>query len=92
MGKCKLTKEELEIVDRLDTKKIEMWGTKEKYWKIYKAVIKATKKNLTKHNNDLKKVCSCYDGHHSECSICKKYTNVGDGCHCIHVDKPIIKS
>ena len=48
--KYKTTKEEREIIKELNTNNIERWAKKEEYWRIYKAVIKATKKYLSQSN------------------------------------------
>lgn len=44
--KFQTTKEERKIIDKLDLYEIENWINLKEYWRVFRAVINATKENL----------------------------------------------
>lgn len=54
----KTTAEERKIIGKLPFLKIEMWAKNQEYWKIYREVIKETKKYY-KNNKKIKEERKC---------------------------------
>ena len=57
MGRYKTTKEERAIIDRIDNDQIERWAGCKEFWRIYRAVIKATKDHFNVNSKRSFKEC-----------------------------------